>query len=179
MKLKTYAVQWSEANVKDELKRNIVEFPRHLYPPERAIGIDIRRACIIPANTAVEELLMRFVCPQGSVAKFLTYALYSDALFFNDIEFTPRVNGSRVFPFHGTPVDIPGSNGTQQYFKMALGLGPNLSNANLIGGELTLQPGQVIEWYCKNIATVDTVLGVRMVGYFDPSLGVSSSGFGG
>jgi hypothetical protein len=163
--------------VKDELKKNLVEFPRHLFAPEKAIGIDIRRACIVPAGTSVDELLMRFVCPQGSVARFISYALYSDALFFNDIEFIPRVNGSRVFPYHGTPVDIPGSD--QQYFKMALGLGPNLSNANLIGGELTLQPGQVIEWYCKNIATVDTVLGVRMVGYFDAAQGVSSSAFGG
>lgn len=163
--------------MKDD-KTSLIEFPRHLYPPAGAKGIDIRRACIFPAGTT-NELLMKFVCPQGSVAHFISYGLYSDALFFNDIEFIPMVNGSRVFPYHGTPVDIPGTNGQQQYFKMALGLGANLSNACLVGGELILQPGQSIEWYAKNLGAVETVLGVRMVGYFDASLGVSSSKFGG
>jgi hypothetical protein len=155
----------------------LVEFPKHLYPPAGAKGIDIRRACIIPALTLTDELLMRFVCPQGTAARFISYGLYSDALYFDDIEFKPRVNGSRIFPYHGTPVDVPGTNGEQQYFKMGLGLGANLSNANLIAGEITIQPGQVIEWYVNNLATVETVLGVRMVGYF--GTGLISSMFGG
>lgn len=158
---------------------NLIELPRHLYPPQGAKGIDIRRTCIVPAATSTRELLMRFVCPQGSIAHFMAYGIYSDGLFLNDIEFIPLVNGSRVYPYHGTPIDIAGTNGAQQYFKMALGLAPNLSNANLINGELVLQPGQVIEWYCTNLAAVETVMGVRMVGYFDASLGISSTKFGG
>ena len=157
---------------------NLIEFPRHLYPPKGAKSIDIRRVCVIPAGTT-EFTLLKFVCPQGSVAQFTHYAVYNDGLILTDFEFVPRVNGSRVFPYHGTPVDIAGTNGEQQKFLISLGLGTNLSNANLCNGELCLQPNQKIEWVVNNLGSVDAVMGVRMVGYFDPAVGVESSGFGG
>jgi hypothetical protein len=157
---------------------NVVEFPRHLYPPEGAKGIDIRRVCTVTAGTT-DDLIMRFVCPQGTVAHFTHYSVYNDGLILEDFEFVPLVNGSRVFPYHGTPIDIPGTNGRQQKFLISLGLGSNLSNANLVNGEIILQPLQKIEWRVKNLGVVDAIMGVRMVGYFDPAQGVLSSRFGG
>lgn len=155
----------------------LVQFPEHLFPPEGAKQIDIRAVCSIEAGSSGYSLL-KFTCPQGAVAKFTHYAIFNDGLLLNDYEFLPLVNGSRVFPYHGTPVDIPGT--TQQKFLISLGLAPNLSNANLINGNLSLSPGQTIEWIVKNLSAVETVMGVRMVGYFDPKGGVSSySGFGG
>lgn len=160
------------------MKGSPIEFPPHLYPPEGAKGIDIRRACSVSAGS-LDEIILRFVCPQGANAHFIAYGIYNDGLFFDDYDFIPKVNGSRIFPYHGTPVDIPGTNGEQQQFKIALGLGPNLTNACLINGEFIMQPGQVLTWTVNNRALVDTVMGVRMVGYFDPAQGVNSSRFGG
>ena len=157
---------------------NIVEFPRHLYPPEGAKSIDIRRVCVVPAGTQ-NECILRFKCPQGSVAHFIQYAVYNDGLNLTDFEFVPVVNESRVFPYHGSPIDIVGTNGEQQKFLISLGVGPNLSNANVINAELILQPSQEIKWLVSNLGSVEAVMGVRMIGYFDPSLGVSSSRFGG
>lgn len=163
---------------KDEQKQQIkqmkrestlVELPRHLYIPEGASSIDFRRLVTIAAGSS-RELLLRYVAPQGSVTRIISYGIFNDGQNAADYEFLPLVDGARVFPYHGDPMDN---------YKMALGLGPDLNNSSLIPCQLTLLPNQVLEWYITNNSSVDTVMGVRMVGYFDAAEKLVTPRFGG
>jgi hypothetical protein len=146
-----------------------IELPRHLYVPEDGVSIDLRKVCKVEAATAL-TLFMSYQVPRGAQAIFIGYGLFNDGLFSTDTEFLPRVDGGRIFPYHGDP-----SNN----YKMSLGLGPDLSNSNLINCYLTLNEGQVLTWYVANAATVDTVMGIRMVGYFSSASRREAPRFGG
>ena len=137
-----------------------VQLPAHLFIPAGAQALDIRVAADIAANTTDPSLLMSFTCPKAAVAQFIQYAVYSDGQLAANQEFIPRVDGKRVFPFQGDPNDN---------FKINLGLSPDLSNAGLIQCQLTLNPGETIEWFIVNRNIVDLAMGVRMVGYIDTS----------
>jgi hypothetical protein len=135
-----------------------VSLPPHLFIPADAQSIDIRRLANIPPATTVT--LLEFTGRRGTFTKFINYAIFNDALLFDLIEFVPTVNNVRIFPFHGDP---------QSGFKIGLGLGPDLSNANLIACQLDLQPGDVLRWTFTNNDVVDVAAGVRMMGYVDQS----------
>ena len=154
-----------------QMKREatLVELPRHLYIPEGASSIDFRRLVTLAAGST-NELLMRFVAPNGSITRIISYGIFNDGASAADYEFSPRVDGARVFPYHGDPMDN---------YKIALGLGPDLNNSALIPCQLTLLPGQVLEWIISNTSSVDTVMGVRMVGYFDAAEKLVTPRFGG
>lgn len=138
-------------------KPTLIELPRHLYIPDNAQSVDIRKLCVIaPGETSV---LMTFTAPQGSKVQFLGYGIFTDAQDNTQIDFVPTVDGSRVFPYHGDPTDN---------FRMNLGLAPDLSNTSLIQCQLTLNPGQVLAWTVKNFdVDLEIPMGVRMVGYVD------------
>lgn len=63
-------------------------------------------------------------------------------------------------------------------FKIYLGLGPDMSEGTMIGCELMLQPGQVLQWLITNTSGVDTSMGIRMKGYFDTSQKRVTGNFG-
>lgn len=145
-----------------------VSLPPHLFIPEGAQSIDIRNLANVPAGDTVT--LLEFQCPQGGYVTFINYSVFFDALLFNLVNLVPLVNGQRVFPYHGNP---------QQNYKIGLGTGPDLSNANLISCQLYLQPKDIVQWVFTNNDTVDVAAGVRMVGYLDKRTLRDAKRFGG
>ena len=145
-----------------------IELPRHLFIPDGAESIDIRRVMNVPSPTT-DYLLYRFVAPPGSYTKFISYGVYNDGDAAVNYQFKPEVNGNRIFRYHGDP---------QANYKIDLGLAPDLSNNSLIGCQLTLNPGDILEWLITNTSGVDTSMGVRMVGYFDTQAIRSAERFG-
>lgn len=145
-----------------------VSLPPHLFIPADAQSVDIRNLANVPPATTVE--LLRFRCPQGQFVKFINYSVFFDALLFNLVNLVPTVNGVRILPFHGNP---------QANYKIGLGTGQDLSNANLIACQVDLQPNDVLVWEFTNSDVVDVAAGVRMVGYVDQSTIRKTGRFGG
>jgi hypothetical protein len=134
-----------------------VALPPHLFIPDNAQSLDIRRLASVLDGTE-NEVFMSFQSPTGSKVQFIGYSIFSDGTLAAVQEFIPRVNGKRVFPYHGDP-----NNG----FRINLGLGPDMSNANVIQCNLTLNPGEILTWSVTNLSGVNIAMGVRMVGYID------------
>jgi hypothetical protein len=145
-----------------------VSLPPHLFIPADAQSVDIRTLANVPPATTV--VLMSFKGLNGGFTNFISYGVFFDALMFDLINLVPLVNGSRVFPLHGNP---------NRNFKIGLGTGADLSNANLIPCQLVLQPGDLLEWVFTNNDIVDVAAGVRMSGYFDQSTTRRTLRFGG
>lgn len=144
-------------------KSTLVELPRHLFIPAQAVSIDIRRVCNVSPGSLITDpanVLIRYTAPPGAITRFISYGVFCDGELSADFAFEPKVDGSRVFPYHGDP---------SQDYRINLGLGPDLSNSSLIQCNLALTPGQTLTWSVENLSTVKTVMGVRMVGYFDSS----------
>jgi hypothetical protein len=164
------------ASTKDQQHRNeisgkyptSVSFPPHLYIPADAQSVDIRNLANVPPATTVT--LLSFKGKQGSITKFINYSVYFDALLFSLVNLVPKVNGIRVFPFHGNP---------NANYKIGLGTGSDLSNGNLISCQLDLQPNDELVWEFTNNDVVDVAAGVRMVGYLDQSTIRKTGRFGG
>lgn len=145
-----------------------VTFPPHLYIPQGAASIDIRRCCTVTPGS-VREIFMSFTAPQGGLTQFISYAIFNDGLLEENYEFKCLVDGSNSLAYHGDPM---------KNFKIALGLGPDLSNVNLIPIQLAIQPGQTVAWTVTNKSAVNTVMGVRMVGYINTVSGLFSAPVG-
>jgi hypothetical protein len=146
-----------------------VNFPPHLFIPQGAQSLDLRRVVSV-SSPSVDVLLFSFTCPPGAVTRFISYGIFNDGQNGANYNFLPLVDKGRIFPYHGDP--------TQNY-KIYLGLGPDLSASSMIPCQLSLQPGQVLEWYISNTSGVDTSMGVRMVGYFDTTQRRVQGRFGG
>jgi hypothetical protein len=146
-----------------------VALPAHLFIPEGAQSLDLRKLATVTTATLKGEFF-RFKSPPGVVTRFLSYGVYNDGALASAFKFEPEVNGNRVFPYHGDPSDN---------FRIALGLAPDLSNNSLIPCQLALMPEQEIIWYVTNTSGVDTDMGVRMVGYFDTTQRLTTPRFGG
>ncbi|MEO5348879.1 MAG: hypothetical protein H7836_04460 [Magnetococcus sp. YQC-3] len=137
-----------------------VSFPPHLYIPEGAESIDLRKVVSVPIAT-VDAELFSFTAPPGAVVRFIKYGVFNDGLLASDYQFKPLLAGSRVFRYHGDPTDN---------YRIALGLGPDLSESSMIPCQIVLQPNQTFQWLVTNNSAVATAMGVRMVGYLDTSL---------
>lgn len=146
-----------------------VIFPKHLYIPEGAESVDLRRVVNLPTGYSNYELFS-FTAPQGALVRFIAYGVYNDGDNGANYDFLPQVDGSRIFRYHGDPT---------QNFKIYLGLGPDLSNTSMLPCQLTLQPGQTVRWLISNASGVDTSMGVRMIGYLDTSSQKVQGRFGG
>jgi len=145
-----------------------IELPRHLFIPEGAESIDMRRVYNVPSPTTDLQVLT-FTAPPGAYTKFIAYGVYNDGDAAANYEFKPLVDNIRIFRYHGDPM---------ANFKIDLGLAPDLSNNSLIPCQLTLVPGQILQWLVTNTSGVDTSMGVRMVGYFDTQAIRSTEKFG-
>lgn len=135
-----------------------VTLPNNYFMPPDSQSVDIRNLANIPPGQTVT--LMSFKGQKGAIVRFIAYSIFFDALMFDLVNMVPTVNGSRVFPYHGNP---------NRGYKMGLGLGPDMSNSNLIQCQLELQPNDLLEWKFTNNDTVDVAAGVRMSGYVDQS----------
>ncbi len=139
-----------------------VVFPAHvpiIGIPVSAQSVDLRRLATVDAGAETDLII--FIAPPTVTTKFTGYALFSDALDFNLVEFIPTVNGARIFPYHGDP---------QLNYKIALGLGSDFGNANLIPCQLDMSPGSVLKWHFVNKSLVPVSVGVRMSGYVDSTV---------
>ena len=150
--------QARNVEVMQDLKNGLqIKLPKHLYIPENAQSVDLRRVDSVNPATTIE--IIRFTCPQSTVVRFIGYGVFSDATNFGVIGFLPLVNGNRILPFHGDP---------QNGFKIGLGLAPDLSNNSIIQCSIKLSPGDLLQWYATNGDPIlNNTLGVRMVGYVD------------
>lgn len=137
----------------------INEFPRHLFVPNMAESLDLRAVWNIPPATVDFEIL-RFVAPAGAATRFIKYGIFNDGLAAANYDFKPLVNGNRIMRYHGEPM----ANGS---FHLALGLAPDLGEEAMIPYQITLNPGDILQWLVTNNSIVDTSMGVRMTGYFD------------
>jgi hypothetical protein len=146
-----------------------VNFPPHLYIPQGAQSLDLRRVVSISSPSS-NVLLFSFTCPPGAITRFIKYGIFNDGQNGANYDFLPLVDKGRIFPYHGDP--------TQNY-KIYLGVGPDLSESSMIPCQLSLQPGQTLEWYISNSSGVNTSMGVRMVGYFDTTQKRVQGRFGG
>lgn len=146
-----------------------VNFPPHLFIPQGAQSLDLRRVVAV-SSPSTGILLFSYTSPPGAITRFIKYGIFNDGQNGANYEFLPLVDGARIFPFHGDP---------SQNYKIYLGLGPDLSEASMIPCQLSLQPGQKLEWYISNTSGVDTSMGVRMVGYFDTTQRRVQGRFGG
>lgn len=143
-----------------------VALPPHLFIPADSQSIDISALANVPPATTVSLLSFRGL--RGGLTKFIGYAIFNDALMLSLISLIPKVNGTRVLPFHGNP---------QLKFKLGLGLGADMSV--LIPVQLDLQPNDFLEWTFTNNDVVDVAVGVRMSGYFSQDTIRKTGRFGG
>lgn len=148
----------------------INEFPRHLFVPAGAESVDLRSVWNIPAGTN-DFSILRFVAPQGASTRFIKYGIFNDGNAAVDYDFKPLVNGNRIMRYHGEPM----ANGS---FHLALGLAPDLAEEAMVPYQITLNPGDILEWLVSNNSIVDTSMGVRMLGYFDTQQIRSATKFG-
>lgn len=151
------------------VQSHVKSFPDHLYVPKGSQSLDIRRL-VSMAAFSVDEEVFRFQAPRGQRVWFLGYSIFSDGELASTQEFIPRVNGNRVFPYHGDPNDN---------FRINLGLGPDMSNQNVIHCQLPLEPTQVLTWSFTNSNAVPIAMGVRMIGYLDSANNQDSTRVGG
>jgi hypothetical protein len=143
------------------IKTDVVQLPDHFYPPKESISVDIRSLAVIAAGTSFE--LLKYVADSGAKTFFYGYALFNDALLFADVEFVVKLDGTRILQKHGTP--IYSANNPNARYKLALGVGPDISNSSIIPCQVAMNPGQTLTWTAVNAAAVDVVMGVRMTGY--------------
>lgn len=130
--------------------------------PKNAESVDIRRVSDTSAGT-FEALFLKFQPPKGYEAIITGYGIFSDAQFAISTEFIPKINGSRVFTYHGQPRDT--NNPFILPYKICLGLGPDLTDVSLIECSLRIKETDVFEWYLTNASAVTQTMGVRFKGY--------------
>jgi hypothetical protein len=142
----------------------INNFPPHLYVPSDADSLDARAAALVSSGGG-EELLLTYIVPQGKQTVIFGYSLYNDGLLESSTKFLPRIDGYRTLKNHGRPVYVGNTSQPQANFIMSLGLGPNLSNVNLIQCNIVLKELQQFTWHFQNDSGVGVNAGVRIVGY--------------
>jgi len=130
--------------------------------PKNGESFDIRRLSDTLSGTT-DELFLNFAPPKGFEAIITGYGIFSDAQFATQTEFIPRVNGSRVFPYHGTPTDL--TNPRKLPYRISLGLGPDLTDESLIECSLRVKETDTFTWNLTNSSILTQAMGVRFKGY--------------
>ena len=160
----------------EQSEATLVDFPRHLYPPENVKTLDIRinRAMAIGDVFNLIDFQPNKLGIMGAV--YIThYAIFNDGLLEADYSFLPTINGLRIYPYHGNPQNTrnPGN------FLISLGLAPDLANYALIPGFVVMNPEDRLVWQATNGSAVITDMGVRVVGYVDQSAIRVTQNYGG
>jgi hypothetical protein len=132
--------------------------------PKNSTSLDIRRVSEVESGTE-EEVFLSFTPPNGYEAIITHYGIFSDAQYSEQTEFVPKLNNSRVLSYHGTPhSDDP----SRLPYRMALGLGPDLTDVAMIECQIRVKEGQYFEWFLTNYSDVSQTMGVRFKGYLKP-----------
>lgn len=133
-----------------------ISFPHILYAPEGSQTVDLRN--LADVDPASEFTLIDFVAPEGGNTQITHFGIFNDGLLASDFDFFPRIDGRRIYTFHGDPLN---------QFRIYLGVAPDLGNDSLFQATVTMQPGQRLTWVAENRSAVVTSMGVRVVGYVD------------
>jgi hypothetical protein len=164
------STQQAQAPTTDVVSKPVpVSLPVNYFRPSGSDSLDLRSLNEVPDGSVNQEFFS-FRAPLSTTVRFTHYAVFTDILLAGNVEFIPRVNGSRVLRYHGDP-----NNG----FKINLSLGPDMSDASLIPCEIVLQAGQSITWSFTNTSGADAPMGVRLVGFVDNVSQNSNTSFGG
>jgi len=146
-----------------------VILPRNYFRPFGTDSLDLRNLIDVPANT-VNQTYFEFKAPKSSNVVITHYAVFTDILLAQNVEFIPRVNGNRVLRYHGDP---------NNNFRINLSVSVDLSGNALIPCEILLQAGQTLSWAFSNNSGAPAPMGVRIVGYVDSITKSSGTNFGG
>lgn len=147
---------------------DVKSFPPHLFLPASAQSVNLQNLFDVTAGTS--QLIIDFTVPNGSFLYLLGYALFNDGLLASDFDFIPRVNGRRIYEFHGDPLDN---------FRLYLGLSTDFNNSAVVTAPMQIQPGDRLTWEAVNRSLVDTTMGVRVTGYIDRGQIRNQARFGG
>lgn len=153
----------TEKKIQEMLGKGIeVKLPDHLYIPAQAQTLDFREIADVGPGSIGP--LIDFTCPKGVQVRILAYAIFNDGLGEADYDFTPTVDGGRVYPYQGSSLFRVGNvpSGSPRIY---LGVSTDLSDSALIPGLLDLQPGQRLIWTAENRSAVAATMGVRVTGY--------------
>lgn len=163
------------ANIAAQNDPQLISLPRHLYPPEDVQTLDMRIERSMDPSTSYDFVYSPQKLGIQGMTYITHYAIANDGLLEQDYSFLPLKNNKRIYPYHGNPQNDrnPG------VFLISLGLAPDLSNIALIPGFVTLQPEDTLIWRITNSSAVATAMGVRIVGYVDPSAIRKTQSFGG
>ena len=153
-----------------------VAFPRHLFPPQGVQTIDMRINRLMEPGEVFD--LIDFNPSKLGIfsAVYIThYAIFNNGLVEAEFSFNPTLNGKRIYPYHGNPLNTraPGT------FLISLGLAPDLANYALIPGYLVMNPQDTLKWTATNGSAVKTAMGVRVVGYVDTTTLRTTQQYGG
>lgn len=130
--------------------------------PSDAESFDIQQLCEVEKNTTSPFRMLTLKAEQNEQIVITHFAIYTDALVADEIEFIPKLNGNRCLRFHGRP-DSPTE---PTVYKLNLGLSPDLSENSLRRALITLSPLQILTWDVLNNSTTDSrPMGVRLKGY--------------
>lgn len=128
--------------------------------PSNGISYDARRVVEVSSGSIDEEILA-LTPPEGYELIVEGYSVYSDAQFAIHTEFIPRLDGTRQFPYHGTPVP----NEPHLPFRITMGLDNNLADSSIIPCNMRVSDQNVFSWSVTNKSPVAQVMGVRIKGY--------------
>lgn len=131
-----------------------ISFPENYFPPVGAETVDFRALESIDANATFT--LFSFKCPDGMTFRFSKYAIFTDILLANNVDFVPMIDGNRILRYHGDP---------DNNFKMNLAIGPDLSDNCCIPCDFELRSGQTFEIKAMNGSAVKAPIGARFFGY--------------
>lgn len=149
----------------------IHELPKHLFPTEDASTVELTNATLVLAG-ATDIPLITYQAQQGSMVRLLGYAftIYNPAIvpYFptSFVFLVPRINGKRIFAFHGDPAVaagiVPNVPAQRSIYTPT---GPDITT--LFPGLAMMQPGDVLTWSATNLGGSNVQIQIRQSGYAD------------
>lgn len=133
--------------------------------PADAEALDIQELCelagVAQGGTAQAHRMITLTAKQNETIVITHYAIYTDALNADEVEFIPLLQDNRALRFHGRPNDPL----KPTKYSLTVGLCPDLSEQSLRRALITLAPLQTLTWDAYNYSNDVRPMGVRMKGY--------------
>jgi hypothetical protein len=131
-----------------------VKIPENIVNPEGSKTVDVYRLQTI--GSGLTETIIEIIASKSETFRFIRYGFFNNKALGIEVEFFPTIDGVRILELHGDPM---------LDYKLYLALGTDLAESNLIFCDITLLPGQKLEWKAKNNGGAMGEFGVRMRGY--------------
>ena len=160
------------SGVKALLSRSLnpfsVTLPSNTFNPEGADTFDIER--LVTLDAGATEAVISYTALESQTIRFIRYGVFTNVVLGDNVRFLPTINGNRILKFHGDPMND---------FAIYLSVGPDLTENSLRQCDVTLSPGQTLQWVAKNLSGAKAEFGVRMRGYLINQNSNPTRGFGG